>query len=261
MELYKEELSFFFHYVKGVNRKALKEALDKVSSLEELEQFKEELDEFYSLMPGKEDIESYNKDEVYSLLDVRNPDKSKRNTKLTTSHIGGDPAIIRQSLAKKKWYYELLKNRINELNRSAKSLDNQEESKSNKLSFTKEDVYNFLDTNFKMDVTKESFMSEDNYSSIVISGSFKKLYRNELTKYMIGYLFEYLFDNFSELKARVMFKYIRRGGYDTILFSEAIKALNDTKRLISQQGASDKNLKQFQDNLEKEFSLFINKNH
>lgn len=125
---------------------------------------------------------------------------------------------------------------------------------------SKEDIYNFLVTHFKIDVSKESFMSEDNNSSIVLSGSFKKLFRKELTKYMIGYLFEYLFDNFGELKARVMFKYTGRGNHETILYSEAIKALNDTKRLISEKGASDRNLRQFQDNLEKELLLFINKN-
>jgi hypothetical protein len=259
MELFKEELSFFFHYMKGVNRKSLKEALDKVTSLEELEQFKEELDEFYSLMPGEEDIESYTKNETYKLLDVRNPDKSKRNSYLTTEHIGGDPAIIRQSHAKKKWYYELLENRINELKQGVKSLDNQEESNNNDLSFTKEDIYNFLSNHFKIDVRKENFLSEDDNSFIVLSGKPKKLYRNELTLYLIGALFEFFFENLEDLGERMQFEYKGQRDSRLIDYSEAIYMLGEKRREIEIGKSPEKKLKVFLDNIKKELKIQLEK--
>lgn len=259
LELFKEELSFFFHYMKGVNRKILKEGLDKVSSLDELEKFKQDLDEFYSLMPEEEDIDSYIRVEEYSFQDVNNPIKSKRNEMYSDNYIGGDPAIIRQSLAKKGWYYELLENRINELKRGVKSIDNQEESNNNGLSFTKEDIYNFLSNHFKIDVNKENFLLEDEYSFIVLSGKPIKLYRKELTLYLIGALFEFFFENLEDLGERMQFEYKGQRDNRLIDYSEAIYMLGEKRREIKNGKSSEKQLIVFIDNIKKELKIQLEK--
>lgn len=125
------------------------------------------------------------------------------------------------------------------------------------LSISVEDLYDFLVLHFNIDVKKELFINENKSSSIIIRGlPINKLSNKELTKYQIGYLFEYLLKEFSNLRSRVMFSYRGQGLNDNIEYKEAIKALNDHRKEIKSGKITNRNLARFADNLEKEFNIF-----
>lgn len=256
--LKENELSFGFNYIIGASKVKLKRALDGVTNLEELEVFKSELDEFYFNMPEIEDIGSYPIEETIAYTDVKNPIQSKRNIGRVENHIGGDQKFIIQALTKKNWFYELLNNRIKELQKS-KDLSNEiiEQSVPN-LSI--EEIFDFIKSHFQIDVKKDLFISEEKFSDIIISGIPLKLSTKELTKYQIGYLFEYFFKEFSNLRSRVMFSYRGQGQKDGVEYQEAIRSLNDKRKEIASGKTTDRILVKFADNLEKEFNKFTEEN-
>lgn len=125
------------------------------------------------------------------------------------------------------------------------------------ISHTLEDIYDFLKIHFQIDVKKELFISEENFSNIIISGISNKLSKKELTKYQIGYLFEYFLQEFNTQKNRVMFSYKGQGHNENIDYQEAIKALNDKRIEIKSGKTTNRNLMRFADNLKKEFNIFL----
>ncbi|MCB0703232.1 MAG: hypothetical protein R2863_11320 [Candidatus Kapaibacterium sp.] len=256
--LRKEELSFGYNYIIGRNIDSFKNILSHITDLKELENFLIELNEFYYHMPETEDIFLYSKEDVVLFEDVKNPNISERNNLITKSHNGGDQQFIISSLAKKEWLYELLNCRINELKESGDATkDSIKPIKTEKHVLTTEDIYDFLKLHFKIDIKKELFISEENFSSIIISGIPNKLSSKQLTKYQIGHLFNFLLKDFHNIKNRIMFAYKGQGQKENIEFSEANSALNDKNRDIISGKTTNRNLVKFADNLEKELNVFI----
>lgn len=141
-----------------------------------------------------------------------------------------------------------------------KSTNIEKKIKNLKEELTLDDIYDFLELYFKIDVKKELFTSEENSSSIIISGLPIKLSNKELTKYQIGYLFDYLFKKFSHQRSRIMFTYKGQGQKENIEYLEAIRALNDKRKEIISGKTTSRNLVKFADNLEKEFNFFTDNN-
>lgn len=253
--LRKEELSFGYNYIIGRNIDSFKNILSHITDLKELENFLIELNEFYYHMPETEDIFLYSKEDVVLFEDVKNPNISERNNLITKSHNGGDQQFIISSLAKKEWLYELLNCRIKKL----KNIKDSDENMTGQplIDLTSEDIYDFLKLHFKIDIKKELFISEENFSSIIISGIPNKLSSKQLTKYQIGHLFNFLLKDFHNIKNRIMFAYKGQGQKENIEFSEANSALNDKNRDIISGKTTNRNLVKFADNLEKELNVFI----
>ncbi len=255
LSLKEKELSFGFNYIIGASKVKLKKALDGITNLEELEKFRLELDEFYFNMPEVEDIESYPIETTIAFTDVKNPVLSERDKGRIIEHLGGDQKFILQVLAKKDWFYEFLDNRIKELRISKNP--NVETLVQPKLELSIEEIFNFLSLHFKIDVDKDEFISDQNHSHVTISGNSFNLWRKDLTKYMIGYIFKYFFEKHIWFHKRLIFKYEGQSNSQEIYYTEAIKALSDKEREIKKGESSDKNLKVFKSNLEKYILNFL----
>lgn len=252
LSLKKEELSFGFNYIIGASRVKLKKALDAITKLEELEEFKLELDDFYYNMPETEDIVSYPFETTIAFTDVKNPILSERTKGRIVEHIGGDQNFIIQALAKKEWFYELLNKRIKELQQGKDSINDIKKPimpESSILSI--DEIYDFLSIHFKIDVEKDEFISEENHTYVTISGNSFNLWRKDLTRYMIGYIFKYFFEKHIWFHKRLIFKYGGQSNSQEIFYTEALKALSDKEREIKKGESSDKNLKVFKSNVEK----------
>lgn len=247
--LRKEALSFGYNYIIGQNRVKYKNALSRILDLEELEKFLNELDEFYSQMPETEDIQLYSNEEVVVFEDVRNSDPSKRTDIKTKDHVGGDRQFIQSSLAKKEWFYELLENRIKALLKGKDSNEEVIEQPVPNLSI--DEIFEFLSLHFKIDIEKDEFISTENHTYVTISGNSFNLWRKDLTRYMIGYIFKYFFEKHIWFHKRLIFKYGGQSNSQEIFYPEALKALSDKEREIKKGESSDKNLKVFKSNVEK----------
>lgn len=249
--LRKEELSFGYFYLIGQNRVNYNNILSQISNLEVLENFLIELDEFYIQLPETEDISLYSDKGVVLFQDVRNPDASKRNDMKTKDHVGGDQQFINSSLKKKEWLYELLNNRINELRRFKGLISENKEQIVTELPFlTIEEIYDFLNFHFKIDLEKEDFTSEENHSFVTISGSSFKLWKTELTKYMIGYMFKFFFEEHLHFHSRLIFRYNGKGIHTDLYYNDTIKSLKDKEREIKNGITSDVDFKTFKSNLD-----------
>ncbi len=257
--LRKEELSFGYNYIIGQNRVKYKNALSRILDIEELEKFLNELEEFYVQLPETEDISLYSDIGVVLFQDVRNPDSSKRNDMMTKDHVGGDQQFINSSLKKKEWLYELLNNRINELRRVKDLISANKKQIVTELPFlTIEEIYDFLNLHFKIDVEKDEFISLDNHSFITISGSSYRLWKKDFPKYMIGYMLKYFFEEHIEFHKSLIFNYVGQGLKTDLYYNESLKALRNKEREIKKGESSDKDFNIFKSNFEKQIKLFLN---
>jgi hypothetical protein len=183
--------------------------------------------------------------------DVRNPDASKRTDMKTKDHVGGDQQFIKSSLKKKEWLYELINNRINELRTVKDSInENKEQIVTELLVLTIEEIYDFLNLHFKIDLEKEESTSDENHSFVTISGSSCKLWKTDLTKYMIGYMFKYFFEEHIHFHSRLIFRYNGKGLHTDLYYNDTIKSLKDKEREIKNGITSDVDFKTFKSNLD-----------
>ncbi|PKL79554.1 MAG: hypothetical protein CVV25_07775 [Ignavibacteriae bacterium HGW-Ignavibacteriae-4] len=136
------------------------------------------------------------------------------------------------------------------------TIKSQNEQEEDVLSYSIEDVYDFLAFNFNIDVEKNEFISESNKSYITLTGKSHKLWKKDLPKYMIGFMFNFFFDSNKNIQQRILFKYEGQGIKTELYYPESIKALRDKEREIEKGITTDKDFRIFKSNLEKQISVY-----